>query len=201
MENDRTELNNLSDSQPARAKAMAERWEDWAVKALAKPWPWGGRKKSQNFNKKKVFRLKQGDDLPQTQAPMVARKGFSFVAKLEIQGDGVIAAQGGTSHGWTLYLKDSRLSFATRRNGTLSVYRTEEPISSTAEVAANLTADGHLTLTASEKEVLSVKTTGTLISMPIDGLQVGFDQGGYVGDYKSSFPLKGKITEASLKLN
>ena len=201
MENDRTELNNLSDSQPARAKAMAERWEDWAVKALAKPWPWGGRKKSQNFNKKKVFRLKQGDDLPQTQAPMVARKGFSFVAKLEIQGDGVIAAQGGTSHGWTLYLKDSRLSFATRRNGTLSVYRTEQPISSTVEVAANLAADGHLTLTVSDKEVLSVKTTGALVSMPIDGLQVGSDKGGYVGDYKSAFPLKGKITEASLKIN
>ena len=131
---------------------------------------------------------------------MVERKGFSLAAKLEIKGDGVVAAQGGNSHGWALYLKESRLTFATRRNGTLSIYRTNQPIPSTAEVTAKLASNGHLSLVVNGKEELSVKTTGTLVSMPIDGLQVGSDQGGYVGDYKSAFPLKGKITGASLKI-
>ena len=45
METDRTELNNLAAAQPDRAQAMAERWEKWAVEALAKPWPWGKRRR------------------------------------------------------------------------------------------------------------------------------------------------------------
>ena len=42
---DRTELNNLAEKQPKRLKRMATQWESWAVAALAKPWPWGNRKK------------------------------------------------------------------------------------------------------------------------------------------------------------
>lgn len=37
---DRTELNDLSKKHPERAKAMAQRWEEWAIKAHVKPWPW-----------------------------------------------------------------------------------------------------------------------------------------------------------------
>ncbi len=45
LEADRTELNDLAAKQPERAKAMADRWEAWAIEAKAKPWPWGGKKK------------------------------------------------------------------------------------------------------------------------------------------------------------
>ncbi len=41
---DRTELNNLAAKQPQRTQAMANAWEAWAVKALAKPWPYGKKK-------------------------------------------------------------------------------------------------------------------------------------------------------------
>ena len=42
---DRTELNNLAEKQPKRLKRMADRWESWAIASLAKPWPWGKKKK------------------------------------------------------------------------------------------------------------------------------------------------------------
>ena len=42
---DRTELTNLAPKQPKRLKRMADRWESWAVASLAKPWPWGKKKK------------------------------------------------------------------------------------------------------------------------------------------------------------
>ena len=42
---DRTELNNLAEKQPKRLNRMADRWESWAVASLAKPWPWGKKKK------------------------------------------------------------------------------------------------------------------------------------------------------------
>jgi arylsulfatase A-like enzyme len=41
---DRTELHNLAAKQPNRLQAMASAWEAWAVKALAKPWPYGKKK-------------------------------------------------------------------------------------------------------------------------------------------------------------
>ncbi|MBL68387.1 MAG: arylsulfatase [Verrucomicrobiales bacterium] len=44
IEADRTELNNLAQKMPERLKTMAKRWEDWALQAHAKPWPWAKRK-------------------------------------------------------------------------------------------------------------------------------------------------------------
>jgi arylsulfatase len=45
LEKDRTELNDLSEKHAGRAEEMAGLWEGWAVKALAKPWPWEPKKK------------------------------------------------------------------------------------------------------------------------------------------------------------
>ena len=45
IDEDRTELNDLSEKQPERAKEMANLWEAWAIEAKAKPWPWGPKKK------------------------------------------------------------------------------------------------------------------------------------------------------------
>jgi arylsulfatase len=45
LEQDRTELNDLSEKHADRAKEMADLWEAWALEAKAKPWPWGPKKK------------------------------------------------------------------------------------------------------------------------------------------------------------
>ena len=47
---DRTELNNLAETHPGKLNEMAQAWEDWAVQAHAKPWPWA---KPKNPKKKK----------------------------------------------------------------------------------------------------------------------------------------------------
>jgi len=41
MEKDPTEMHNLAASQPERVKAMAARWETWAKRTHALPWPYG----------------------------------------------------------------------------------------------------------------------------------------------------------------
>jgi arylsulfatase A-like enzyme len=38
---DRTEMHDLADAQPDRAKGMASLWETWARRTKAVPWPWG----------------------------------------------------------------------------------------------------------------------------------------------------------------
>ena len=40
LEADRTEMNNLVETHPARAQEMADLWEAWAIEAHVKPWPW-----------------------------------------------------------------------------------------------------------------------------------------------------------------
>ncbi|MBN2476011.1 MAG: arylsulfatase [Pirellulales bacterium] len=41
LDADRTELNDLAKEYPERVRAMADRWEVWALRASAKPWPYG----------------------------------------------------------------------------------------------------------------------------------------------------------------
>jgi arylsulfatase len=48
---DRTELHNLAAKQPHRTQSMADAWEAWAIKALAKPWPYGKKAKKKQPKK------------------------------------------------------------------------------------------------------------------------------------------------------
>ena len=45
IEADRTELNNLAETHSEKLQEMAQAWEDWALQAHAKPWPWAKPKK------------------------------------------------------------------------------------------------------------------------------------------------------------
>ncbi len=40
MEKDRSETKNLANEHPKKVKALAAKWEEWAVRARVKPWPW-----------------------------------------------------------------------------------------------------------------------------------------------------------------
>jgi arylsulfatase len=200
IEADRTELNNLAEKETARMSEMADRWEAWAKEALAKPWPWGAKKIG--FSKKKNFTLKQGNHLPKTQAPMVRKRGFTVTATVETKGnDGVIVAQGGTNHGWALHVWKGQLAFATRHSGKLTTLIVEESFSKSAvKVFAELKTDGTVTLKVDDKVVAEGKTPGPMLDMPLDGLEVGEDRNGAVGNYPANQKFKGIIKRVSLRL-
>ncbi|HWF10119.1 MAG TPA: hypothetical protein VG297_16745 [Bryobacteraceae bacterium] len=40
MKADRTELHDLAEKEPDRAKALAEKWEAWALRTHVKPYPY-----------------------------------------------------------------------------------------------------------------------------------------------------------------
>ena len=201
IEADRTELNNLAEKEMARMSEMAERWEAWAKEALAKPWPWGAKKI--RFSKKNNFTLKQGDHLPQSEAPMVRKRGFSVAATVETKGnDGVIVAQGGTNHGWALHVWKGQLRFVTRHGGRQTSLMVEEPLSKSAvKIFAELNADGTVTLKVDDKVVIEGKTPGSMLDMPLDGLEVGEDRNGAVGEYPANQKFKGIIKRVSLRLH
>ena len=200
IEADRTELNNLAEKESARMNQMADRWEAWAQEALAKPWPWGAKKIK--FSKKKNFTLKQGDHLPQTEAPMVRKRGFAVAAIVETKGnDGVIVAQGGTNHGWALHVWKGQLRFVTRHNGKLTALIIEDPFPKYAvNIYAELTGGGEVVLKVNDKTMLKGKTPGLMLDMPLDGLEVGEDRNGAVGRYPADKKFKGTVKNLSLKL-
>jgi arylsulfatase len=108
--------------------------------------------------------------------------------------DGVLIAQGGTAEGFSLYFKDAKPSFALRRGGKLTIAASSEALAAgSARLTAELAADGAMTLSANGRVLATAKAEGTLNRLPQDGLQVGRDANGAVGDYTAPFAFGGKI--------
>jgi arylsulfatase len=171
------------------------------------PWPWKpqyGQKEEPEAvgSNATAFKLKAGDDLAKDVAPRVRGKGIVIEAAIsKMASDGVIVAHGGTAVGYSLYLKEGRLCFATRHSGEQTVVESAQALAaSTMRVGATLKRDGTVTLTADGKEVGSGKVPGPMERMPQDGLQVGQDKNAAVGDYAAPFRFAGEIGEVTVRL-
>jgi len=205
MEKDRTEMHDLAADEPERLKAMIGKWEAWAKRAGAVPWPWRpayGGAAAEIGSKQKVFKLKRGDCLSQEQCPRVARQSLKVTAEIESKGkDGVIVAHGGSSHGYALYVKDGKLEFAVRRGNRLSTAISTDAVpAGRARVEASLAAKGRIVLRIDGKTVGSAKAPGSLTAMPIDGIEVGEDLQGLVGRYEQSNAFGGDIGAVTIEL-
>ena len=200
LNEDRSELNDLSEKHPQRAKEMADQWEAWAIEAKAKPWPWN-RKKS-NFSKKKVFNLKPDANLAMGVAPMVAKKAFEVEVQMGKQGNGILVAQGGDAHGWGLSIENKVLRFFVRLNGKVESVAADQKLGEKEmNIQAKLHTSGEVELYASKRTLGSGKISSLVKEMPADGLQVGRDESGTVGNYNNEFAFDGKIKRVKIKIN
>jgi len=201
MSKDRSELNDLAEKMPARVEQMAASWDAWAERSMVLPLgAWRGKV---SFNRKqKRFELKVGADLGQDAAPYVEKKQIAILVSLEKPGSqGVIVAQGGTAHGYSLYLRDGLLELATRHSGKLTVLTAKKPLADEAvEIAVQLARDGSVRVTAGTALVIEGKVPGMMVSMPQDGLQVGRDANGAVGRYEAPAVFDGQIKAVVIEL-
>lgn len=190
---DRSELIDLAGEHPERVAELAAIWQTWAERAQVLPLtPYRRRNAAETFSKKKRFLLDGGDELPRSEAPNIAERPFTVTIDITAPGrEGVLLAQGGSSAGYALYVKDARLYFAVRRDGELHVVHGTAPTA--GELRLDLQRDGTVTVRLARRELLSGAIPGLLNAMPIDGLQVGRDADGHVGDYRSDFPFDGQI--------
>ncbi len=206
METDRTEMHDLSKKYPERVAEMSRRWDEWAKRANVLPLGgWRGKKQAeskQGFSKKTSFRLKPGADLSRQKAPYVVGASLHIQAKLSHPADnGVIVAQGGSADGYSWYLKDRRLHLAARRGGKLSVVTADNLIPTNAQVLElDYAADGQIGMKADGELVATGTVPGSMTKMPIDGLQVGRDAKGAVGEYESPFAFEGKIDSVTIEV-
>ena len=200
LDADRSELNNLASVHEKRAKEMAEKWEAWAIEAKAKPWPWN-RKKS-NFSKKKTFNLKPDANLPMGEAPMIAKKAFEVEVQIEKLGNGILVAQGGDTHGWSLFIQEGVIHFIVCLAGKVEeVKATEKLGNKDLKISAQLDSSGEVKLYSGNRKLGNGKVSGLVKEMPADGLQVGRDEGGSVGEDEESFAFDGKIKKVRIKIN
>ena len=201
MTKDRSELDDLAAKMPARVEQMAAAWDAWAERAMVLPLgAWRGQV---SLNRKqKRFELQAGADLGQDAAPYVEKKQISIVASLEKPGSqGVIVAQGGTAHGYSLYVRDGLLEIATRHSGKLTVLTAKQPLADGAvEITATLGKDGSVRVTAGAALVIEGKVPGMMVSMPQDGLQVGRDANGAVGRYEAPAEFDGQIKRVVIEV-
>jgi arylsulfatase len=202
MGKDRTEMHDLSATEPETASRLAEAWEAWAIEAKAKPWPWDRKKKAATGSNKKRFNLAAGADLPGESAPDIGGKPFRFEVEVKKPGEGVILAQGGVMHGYALTLDSGQRPVASLRySGKLITLKAAEPAPGKPfQTAFDLSPNGDLSVSIDGKEVIQGEGVGLLHATPGDGLQVGFDGNDAVGEYPKTSKFTGEIGAVTLKV-
>ncbi len=199
---DRTELMDLSRARPKLAAELAARWDAWAKRAHVYPLVpyYKKREKRADFSRKRRFELKAGERLARAEAPYVAEQSVHIVAELSRPGEGVIVAQGGPSDGWALFVRKGKLAFATRHRGTLAVVEGQTTLVANSRVTASLAKDGAIAIAVDGQTVAKGTSPGAMARMPIDGLEVGSDEGGAVGPYAPPNPFTGAIDRVEIRV-
>jgi arylsulfatase len=205
LERDRTELHDLASSEPAQARQLAAQWDAYAARANVLPLG-GWRAKdggNTNLSQETRFVLKAGDHLARSNAPVIARRGFTVTAKFDTRAErnGVIVAQGGSATGYSLFLADGKLTFLVRSTKRLASVITREAVTGIHTAIARLDQHGVLTLTLDANLVGQTSARGPIEAMPVDGLNVGSDDGGAVGPYKSPNKFPGLVESVTIELD
>jgi arylsulfatase len=200
---DRTEQHDVASAEPGKAEKLANEWNVWAARANVLPLGgWRDRSVGTNASTKTEFTLKDGDHLDRGSAPNIAARGFTVTARFDTAGkDGVIVAQGGSAHGFTLFVQDGKLIFALRRANVLTATPGIVVPAGLHTATASAEKDGMLTLKLDDQQSVSAHAAGLLTRVPTDGLDVGEDAGGLVGSYSEDNGFGGTIESVQIKLH
>ncbi|MGJ8695747.1 MAG: arylsulfatase [Verrucomicrobiaceae bacterium] len=203
---DRTEMNNLATTHPDRVKTMSAQYETWAKERGVVPFGSWKKIKRDKTSAKKIFNLKPGDTFTSETSPAIANRAFTITAQLEKpptkSTQGVIAAQGGTNHGWTLFIKDAHLHFTTRQGGKGTNVNIPLPPKATGPLFAYASEKGLIVGYTTPEGRKSNMTVGDalLTAHPLDTLELAQDTGGLVGDYEKDFNLTAPLKSLTIQL-
>lgn len=201
---DRSELHDVAAKEPERVKKMAAQWDSYAEKSDVLPLGAWNNKKEAKANQKTEFQLKSGDHLDKADAPQVGKRPFVIEATIEADAvtNGVIVAQGGTAHGYSLYVKQGHLYFTIRTPEKAYVNSTEVKFDSkkTRTVTAVLDAEENMSVNLDRQTAIKASQAKFLQVTPTDGLDVGEDRGGAVANYMGNSKFTGTIEKVKITL-
>lgn len=198
---DRSEQDDLAESQPKLAAELKALWDAYAERANVLPLNPNAKTKPQGNRSKLRFNLGSDASLQDGAAPFIQNRGFQVTATVAAIGDGVIVAQGGTADGWSLYVKDSEPKFAATIGGKRVFVSTDHRLAGPATIQVVLAKNGDVRINVDQQEIVSAKLPSCLKNQPIDGLQVGRDENGNVGDYQAPFAFQGEVKNVVLKID
>ena len=230
LSEDRSELHDLSGERPDEVERLEAKWTRWAVENDVLPLSgWRGEKKKKSAANRTRFELGPDAELSGFEVPHIGGKPFTVEIEIAEPGtDGVLAAQGGHTHGWAVYMRDGDLTAAVRRNGQLIGGLTPEfgkpdfTFSMTPPdavpgrlqvVRLDIGRSAGLIQIDDEPGETSVSPRPTrsvtfgpmgfrplITTTPADGLTVGRDGGDPVGEYESPFAFNGTIGSVTVNL-
>ncbi|MFV0442694.1 MAG: arylsulfatase [Planctomycetaceae bacterium] len=204
IDTDRTELHDRSAEQPDRVREMSAQWDAWAARANVLPLgSWKARPGVSGKSTQRAFDFAADANVPRADAPDIGGRPFTLQVKVSKPGtDGVLMAQGGDLHGFSLFVRQRQIHFVVTRNGERSeVTSPEARLTEPGSVAVALNRKGRVTVKFAGRVVAAGRVPGLLLAVPADGLQVGCDLAGTVGDYDKPFAYNGEIQQARLELD
>lgn len=144
---------------------------------------------------------KSGDVLSKEEAPQIASRSLAISAQIEATTpNGVIVAQGAQANGFALYLAEGKLAFAIRAKRQLSTVISEKPLApGSHKVEAKLSTDGKVALFVDGQQAGEGKADALIASQPAEGLTVGNDGKGAVGQYTAPNEFAGKIENVTVQ--
>lgn len=214
------EKTNLAGKEPEKLKELTGVWNEWNKDLVAPKWrpgPGGRNNREVNAEAKAdnsspagsssaaadpAGPWKAGDSLDGKSAPQVAGHGLHLSAEIEPTApDGVIVAQGAKANGYALYLKEGKLVFSLRAASRLSsVASTETLPSGKRQVEALVSAEGAVTLLVDGKKAGEGKFQELIARQPGEGLTVGGDGKGAVGEYNAPNTFSGTVEKVSVSV-
>ncbi|MFO0928036.1 MAG: sulfatase-like hydrolase/transferase [Gemmataceae bacterium] len=113
---------------------------------------------------------------------------------------GVVVAQGGESHGYSLHLTDGVPTFSVRLDGRLVQAKAESAVTNNrwVHLAGVLDVDGRLRVWVDGRPSGNAVQAGHLAKRPADGLSVGADTGSLVGGYRDAEGWTGRLRDVRL---
>jgi arylsulfatase len=164
---------------------------------------WRGKAADSELSRETRFVLKAGDDLSRAEAPAIAGRAFTVTAKFDTRNarSGVIIAQGGSALGYSLFLADGRLHFLARNRTRTTTANTPDVATGAHTAIARVARNGVVTLKLDDQPAVTAPSRVTITSMPVDGLQVGADEGGTVGPYAAPNRFDGAIESVIIELD
>ncbi|MCH7916714.1 MAG: PQQ-binding-like beta-propeller repeat protein [Planctomycetes bacterium] len=112
---------------------------------------------------------------------------------------GVILARGGPSNGYALVLQKGKPKFMIRTDGYVySVVATEKVKAKWVHIAGVLTSGKKLKLYIDGKLNNEGEESGPISALPVQGMEIGADDAGSVGDYKTPSLFKGSIDDVRI---
>lgn len=123
-----------------------------------------------------------------------------FAVSFEVRGapghkEGVLVANGGSIHGYAIYLKANAIHFAVRRGGVLHLASSDAALPQPPyAVAARLNREGKMTLSVNGETVATASAGGLIPRNPNEGFVIGADPESPVGAYEGAFPFGGSLS-------